>query len=236
MNLYEILEVSEKASKEIIDKAYRVLAKKYHPDLQNESEKQDAEKKMKQINDAYDTLGNDEKRKEYDEQLKEQREYEERKRYIEQQEKIRNESIIEQRKEIENELKTNIDIQQNRNVQSNINQNTNKNMNQNQQVDNIRAIQEEMNKAYRQAYNDYFRSRGYKIKEPWTWKKFLNLLKVIGILIIIILVIWFFPPTNKLLVDFYESNSIIKAVVNILGNILLGIWDGIKTFFIRIFN
>ena len=33
-NLYEILEVSEKASKEVIDKAYHVLAKKYHPDLQ----------------------------------------------------------------------------------------------------------------------------------------------------------------------------------------------------------
>ena len=34
ITLYEILEVSEKASKEIIEKAYRVLAKKYHPDLQ----------------------------------------------------------------------------------------------------------------------------------------------------------------------------------------------------------
>ena len=35
-NLYEILEVSEKA--------YRVLAKKYHPDLQEESQKQEASK------------------------------------------------------------------------------------------------------------------------------------------------------------------------------------------------
>mgnify|MGYP004462013251 CR=1 FL=1 len=32
--LYELLEVSENASKEIIEKAYKVLAKKYHPDLQ----------------------------------------------------------------------------------------------------------------------------------------------------------------------------------------------------------
>ena len=31
-NYYEILEVSENASDEIIDRAYRVLAKKYHPD------------------------------------------------------------------------------------------------------------------------------------------------------------------------------------------------------------
>lgn len=32
--LYELLEVSENASKEIIEKAYKVLVKKYHPDLQ----------------------------------------------------------------------------------------------------------------------------------------------------------------------------------------------------------
>ena len=32
--LYELLEVSENASEEIIEKAYKVLAKKYHPDLQ----------------------------------------------------------------------------------------------------------------------------------------------------------------------------------------------------------
>ena len=36
-NYYEILEVNENASKEVIDKAYKVLAKKYHPDLQEES-------------------------------------------------------------------------------------------------------------------------------------------------------------------------------------------------------
>ena len=57
LNLYEILEVSEKASKEVIDKAYHVLAKKYHPDLQQGEAKQKAEEKMKQINAAYEILG-----------------------------------------------------------------------------------------------------------------------------------------------------------------------------------
>lgn len=42
--LYEILEVSETASKEIIEKAYKVLAKKYHPDLQPQEQKENAEK------------------------------------------------------------------------------------------------------------------------------------------------------------------------------------------------
>ena len=62
LNLYEILEVSEKASKEIIEKAYKVLAKKYHPDLQKDENKKDAEIKMKQINEAYEVLSSDEKR------------------------------------------------------------------------------------------------------------------------------------------------------------------------------
>ena len=41
--LYEILEVSENASGEIIEKAYKTLAKKYHPDLQEEANKKQAE-------------------------------------------------------------------------------------------------------------------------------------------------------------------------------------------------
>ena len=34
-NYYEILEVNQKASSEVIEKAYKVLVKKYHPDLYN---------------------------------------------------------------------------------------------------------------------------------------------------------------------------------------------------------
>lgn len=52
---YEILEVSKKASKEVIEKAYRVLAKKYHPDVQEEKQKKIAEEKMKLIKVIVDT-------------------------------------------------------------------------------------------------------------------------------------------------------------------------------------
>ena len=73
---YEVLEVSENASGEIIEKAYKVLAKKYHPDLQSAAQKKSAEEKMKTINEAYDVLGDPEKRKEYDAKLAEEREQE----------------------------------------------------------------------------------------------------------------------------------------------------------------
>ena len=71
--LYEILEVSEKASPEVIEKAYKVLVKKYHPDLQKEEEKKNAEVMMKKINEAYEVLQDAQKRMEYDNNLEEER-------------------------------------------------------------------------------------------------------------------------------------------------------------------
>lgn len=65
VNYYEVLEVSEKASKEVIEKAYKILAKKYHPDL-NKDNPQEAEKKMKALNEAYEILMDDEKRANFD--------------------------------------------------------------------------------------------------------------------------------------------------------------------------
>lgn len=56
---YEILGVSETASADEVKKAYRKMARKYHPDL-NPGDK-DAENKMNEINEAYDRITNPEK-------------------------------------------------------------------------------------------------------------------------------------------------------------------------------
>lgn len=66
---YSILEVNKNASKEVIEKAYKVLAKKYHPDLQRNKEA--AEKKLKEINEAYDVLSDSFLKEQYDRELKE---------------------------------------------------------------------------------------------------------------------------------------------------------------------
>ena len=63
--LYKTLGVSKKATDEEIKKAYRKLARKYHPD-RNPGDKE-AEDKFKEISAAHDILGDPEKRKEYDE-------------------------------------------------------------------------------------------------------------------------------------------------------------------------
>ena len=62
-NYYEELGVSRDASADEIKKAYRKLARKYHPDVSKEA---DAEAKMQALNVAYDTLSNAEKKAEYD--------------------------------------------------------------------------------------------------------------------------------------------------------------------------
>lgn len=61
---YEILGVSKSATQDDLKKAYRKLARKYHPDL-NPSDKS-AEQKFKEINEAYSVLGDEKKRTEYD--------------------------------------------------------------------------------------------------------------------------------------------------------------------------
>ena len=65
-NYYEILEVNQKASKEVIEKAYKVLIKKYHPDGQVSSKKYECDEKMKEINEAYEILSNPFLRSQYD--------------------------------------------------------------------------------------------------------------------------------------------------------------------------
>ncbi|MCH6199382.1 J domain-containing protein [Aquiflexum sp. LQ15W] len=64
IDYYKILEIDKNSSPEDIKKAYRKLARKYHPDL-NPNNKE-AESKFKQVNEANEVLSDPEKRKKYD--------------------------------------------------------------------------------------------------------------------------------------------------------------------------
>ena len=68
-NYYEILEVNQKASKEVIEKAYKVLVKKYHPDLYTNQMRAESNQKIKEINEAYEVLSNDFLREQYNREL-----------------------------------------------------------------------------------------------------------------------------------------------------------------------
>lgn len=62
---YEVLGVNKNATDEELKKAYRKLAKKYHPDA-NPDNKKEAEAKFKEVNEAYETLSDKQKRDMYD--------------------------------------------------------------------------------------------------------------------------------------------------------------------------
>jgi len=61
---YEILGVDKTADADTIKKAYRKLSRKYHPDLNPGNEA--AEKKFKEVSEAYDVLSDKKQREEYD--------------------------------------------------------------------------------------------------------------------------------------------------------------------------
>ena len=63
-DLYEVLGVSQSASQDEIRKVYKKLARKFHPDVKPAVP--DAEKKFSEITEAYDVLGDEEKRKNFD--------------------------------------------------------------------------------------------------------------------------------------------------------------------------
>ncbi len=64
-NYYKTLQVDRNATQEAITMAYKSLAKKYHPDLNLNNNLNEANEKMKDINEAYNTLNNAENRTKY---------------------------------------------------------------------------------------------------------------------------------------------------------------------------
>lgn len=68
-NYYDILEVSKKASKDTINKIFKIHMKANHPDLFQGDEKLKAEEKSKELTEAYNILSDDAERAKYDAEL-----------------------------------------------------------------------------------------------------------------------------------------------------------------------
>lgn len=226
--LYEILEVSENASEEIIEKAYKVLVKKYHPDLQPIETKQKAEDKMKKINEAYDVLGNEEKRKEYDKKLRQIRENEKEryKQTIQHEEKYKKTKTNQYNNTSTNQDKYNYEEERAK---------YEKKLKQEEKIQR-ENMQRNLNKEYENAYYNYLRNLGYKVKHHWTKENIIDFFIVIGIMAIIIIVLWFIPPTHDWMVSFYEGNPILKILVDIIIGIIIGIFKGIWNFIASLFR
>lgn len=184
MTLYELLEVSENASLEVIEKAYKVLAKRYHPDLQPQEKKKEAEEKMKKINDAYAILSDTYKREKYDMELKQKRDMQNQNKVI------YRESAVNTNQYASNEEQKRQKMQE--------------------------QIEKNMYEKYTEIYTDYLRKMGYRPKQKWTLKRVKEIFITIGIMLLIAVLLWFFPPTHKMLVNFYEGNFIVKGIVDFI--------------------
>lgn len=225
--LYEILEVSENASNEIIEKAYKTLAKKYHPDLQEEANKKQAETMMKKINEAYEILGNEEKRSRYDGELAEKRNMEEMQRQnVNQNYQVYNMQY--QDNAVNNVNSANYDYEKERlRYERKL---------QEEEIKQRRKMQEDLNREYNNAYENYLRSLGYRIKHRWTKENTRDLLITIGVIVVVFIILWFIPPTHDWMVSFYESNPIIKTFIDIIIAIVTGIFKGIWEFITGLFD
>lgn len=228
-NLYEILEVDRKASIDVIEKAYRVLAKKYHPDLQSTQEaKKIAEEKIKVINEAYEILKNEEKRKKYDLELERQ----------EEKNIINNTNTANYRSTNYNTTNYNSrsyntanygNVTGHNNVKPNYEPNentTNNNVNNyRQEVDLTekqkrkldKKIQRKMQDDYLKAYGDYLTKNGYRVAFRVNWRKLPYLLIMLLIIIAIGAFLWCFPVTHNYLVSIYENNIIIKKMIDLIN-------------------
>ena len=183
-NYYEILEVDKNASEEVIEKAYKTLAKKYHPDLQNNSNCQD---KMRQINEAYEILSNDFKRREYDEKIKRQSvSIEEYNRII----------------QVNNRLKKDLKRVANQREMS-------QNQERLEEMSIMQRYYEQIKKATKQPQMRYERK-----KTKISIEKIKKIVIYIAILIGIGLVLAIVPFTRKFFINLYNNNVIIKLLVD----------------------
>ena len=191
---YEILEVSRMASKEVITKAYKVLVRKYHPDLeQDEGKKEEAKEKMVRINEAYETLSDDEKRKKYDDTIA----------ILEEKERIAKEKERQQSKTQNINNNRNINVNKNTvDVNNNINNIDNRN-----NLNNDTKLQEEMQRAEEEIqmhkqnivnkmYEDYYntlRRMGYKVVTVRPLKERIKAYVIAGIVILLLILIYNIP-------------------------------------------
>ena len=215
-NYYDWLEVSKTASNEVIEKAYKTLVKKYHPDLQEGTTKTKYEDILKHINEAYETLSDPIKRENYNKNLEKNSFSEEN-----------YENLYKENQDLKNAINYMNIKNKSKEYQNKVN---NKNSSfssttQNKNVD-FNEYTEEMNNAIKKAYYDAYiqdlKNRGYRIKYKKSFKDYLKTTLAIfitaSILILIGFILWQIPFTRNYFINLYNSNRLIINVFNKLFN------------------
>ena len=216
-NYYDILEVSKNASPEIIEKAYKTLVKKYHPDLQQDENKNKYEEKIKKINEAYNILSDPEKRKKYDLNLKNTEisinDY--NSLYQENINLKNNLNILKEKLNYLNNIQNNYEIN---NLNYNNLENNKNNYSENFLNNNLNSNKNNEN-YYKNTKNNYNNYYNLKLNKLFNFKKrlkdLLALIITILIFIFIFFILWHIPFTKNYLIKLYNENSILQFFINL---------------------
>ena len=225
-NYYDILQINQNASPEIIEKAYKTLAKKYHPDLQEENNKKEAEEILKEINEAYEILSNPEKKALYDQNLRNetisQEDYD--KIYAQ------NEELKKKLSNLNNNTAPSINLNSFNNSgskESQLDQEYLDKIKKEQQELELRKqqlqYQEQMEQARQKAYHDAYiqdlKNRGYRIKYKKSLKDYIKGIISIIVVILVLILLWHVPFIQNFFINLYENNQAIHYVVDIFSNL-----------------
>ncbi len=212
---YDILEISRHASEEVLERAHKILIKRYHPDLEtNPQKRKEKEEYIKKINEAYEVLSDEKKRKEYDlETFPEQSEKPEGKPQTNETSSYTN--VVQKKQE---------DI---------INEEYAKIVNEEIQKAQERIDKEEelIKENLRKYERNYLRSLGYHIQEPINWKRIIITTLTIICMLILIWLIYLIPPIKNSINNEIEKKTVLGSLLNgfkfiysIIGAILKAIF------------
>lgn len=242
-NLYRLLNVDEKASKDEILAAYNNIIR-----LETD------ENKKNQLRIAIDILLNDEKRNKYDndlnknraEQLLKQVQIKEEPKAEEIKNEVSNTNVEEKNRQdaynkkmeamIMAEAQRQLD-EKNKKQEKNIENKQEPNFKKIEEEEyrkalkkqeklrkkQIKKAEQEYKDAYAEAYHAELKKMGYDVKAPWTKKRIKNLIISIIVVILLIFILSKLPFVKNAFIDLYNSNEIIKAVIDIFRSIFGGI-------------
>lgn len=213
-NYYEILEVNETASQEVIERVYKLLAKKYHPDMNLDNPKE-AEEKFKEVTTAYETLSNPDKRKKYDEELAYERQQQnDTNSYTTTQETYTNtSSYVEPRQEYVNTTYSQEIVKDEK-----ARQKAQKKILEQAAKEQARR-EYEAQKAYNDAYYKALEDMGYTIVYQKTFKDYLRIFLTLIVMAIVLFALWQIPFIREKAIDVYENSGPLKKIIDIIINI-----------------
>ena len=213
---YSILQINKNASPEIIEKAYKTLAKKYHPDLQQTAEaKKESEEILKDINEAYEVLSNKDKKQEYDKLLQintvSQEDFD---RLYEQNEFLKSKiNDLQNHYNINHLSNSNIDKQ---NISYEKKSKKDYELTAKQQdLEFKKQIEQAKRQAYYDAYIQDLKNRGYTIKYKKTFKDYIRYFITIIVIILILFIMWKIRFIHDYFTNLFESNELLKSIKEI---------------------